>query len=201
MVSCAACGLAQTPKTKDQGISFHQFPNGQRGESWTKFVQNIRCETDWTQKAKSCLCSRHFNESCFDRTSKVLIRLQPTAIPTIIVDRVKYQRCEEEVIARPTQNLMLTPDPDPSTTIVIEISPSVSGLGNNEDTSADTPRERELKRKIEELSARDIIKSKNILKLQEVICKQKKQIASLKQVTMALKTKHKIKQINLLSSF
>lgn len=69
---------------------FYRFPNGQRGESWTKFVQNIRDQTNWTQKAKSCLCSRHFNESCFDRTSQLLVRLWPTALPTIIVDRVKY---------------------------------------------------------------------------------------------------------------
>lgn len=69
---------------------FYRFPNGQRGENWTKFVQNIRDDTNWTQKAKSCLCSRHFNESCFDRTSQLLVRLWPTALPTIIVDRVKY---------------------------------------------------------------------------------------------------------------
>lgn len=63
----------------------------------------------------------------------------------------------------------------------------MKSLGNNEDTSAESPRKRQLKRKIEELSTRDIIKSKKIRKLQKVIWKKKKQIASLKQITIELK--------------
>lgn len=48
---------------------FSRFPKGQRGESWAEFVKRTKFEANWTQKATSCLCSRHFNENCFDRTA------------------------------------------------------------------------------------------------------------------------------------
>lgn len=51
-----------------------------------KFVNDL----EFIPKTTSFLCSQHFSEDCFDRTSTLLVRLRPNATPTIKVDRLKY---------------------------------------------------------------------------------------------------------------
>lgn len=72
-----------------QLIIFFSFPKDEiRGQHWINFVT----KPDFVPKKNAVLCSRHFAEHCFDRTSQLKVRLLPTALPTIEVDRLKYVR-------------------------------------------------------------------------------------------------------------
>lgn len=63
------------------------FPKDEkRRKKWIQFLKT----PEFIPKRSTVLCSYHFGEDCFDRTSKVKVRLLPTAIPTIEVDRLKY---------------------------------------------------------------------------------------------------------------
>lgn len=65
-------------------ISFPKDPH--RREAWINFVN----KPGWEPKPTSVLCSLHFDETCFDRTSPLKVRLLPTALPSIEVERLKY---------------------------------------------------------------------------------------------------------------
>lgn len=97
---------------------------------------------------------------------------------------IKSENIEEEVPEEThQQNLMSTPESEASTSIeYVGCEPTLSGLCNNEYT----PRELELKRQIEELSTKDIMKSKKIRQMQRVVWKQKKRIAALKLMAVVL---------------
>ncbi|CAG9840752.1 unnamed protein product [Diabrotica balteata] len=87
MVSCASCGCTMTQKTKNEGITFHSFPKDCRRRTlWIEFLR----KPDWLPKPSSVLCSYHFAQDCFDRTSKLKVRLLATAVPTVEVERLKY---------------------------------------------------------------------------------------------------------------
>ncbi|XP_028130882.2 THAP domain-containing protein 2 [Diabrotica virgifera virgifera] len=88
MVSCASCGCTMTQKSKNEGITFHSFPKDCRRRLWIEFLR----KPDWLPKPSSVLCSHHFAQDCFDRMSKLKVRLQATAVPTVEVTRLKYVR-------------------------------------------------------------------------------------------------------------
>lgn len=50
-----------------------------RKQSWTKFVNR----GSWKPNKYSVVCSKHFTEECFDRTSQCHVRLKSDAIPTL----------------------------------------------------------------------------------------------------------------------
>lgn len=63
-----------------------RFPkNKERRQEWRKFVNRIH----WVPTNNSFICSPHFTEECFDRSSALTVRLNENAIPTIIIDRTK----------------------------------------------------------------------------------------------------------------
>ncbi|KAH1006881.1 hypothetical protein HUJ05_007572 [Dendroctonus ponderosae] len=89
MVSCVSCGCSLTPKHKTCGVTFHSFPKDpNRRTKWIQFVNKF----EFIPKRSSVLCSHHFADDCFDRSSKLQVRLLANAIPTIEVDRLKYVR-------------------------------------------------------------------------------------------------------------
>ncbi|XP_030757987.1 uncharacterized protein LOC115883722 [Sitophilus oryzae] len=101
MVSCAACGCSQTKTTKDKGMTFHKFPKNEKiRKFWIEFVNR----PNWTPAKQSCLCSSHFSQECFDRSSSLIVRLRENALPTLTVTRVKYVRSfyEEECFSEPS---------------------------------------------------------------------------------------------------
>lgn len=68
-------------------LFFLSFPkNESRRQHWVHFVKR----PDFIPKNNSVLCSHHFTEDCFDHSSKLKVRLLPTALPTIEIDRMKY---------------------------------------------------------------------------------------------------------------
>ncbi|KAK6488668.1 THAP domain-containing protein 2 [Huso huso] len=77
---CAAFGCCNTRK-KDCGFSFHRFPlNKERREKWIHCVRRV----NFNPSLNTFLCSKHFEESCFDRTGQT-VRLREDAVPTIFV--------------------------------------------------------------------------------------------------------------------
>lgn len=91
------------------GISMHEFPkNGfSLRKAWIKFVQRHR--HNWQPSSYSCLCSAHFEASCFHqridanledtstaKTKRLLDR--SLAIPTI--DTVSSERTSDAVSSR-----------------------------------------------------------------------------------------------------
>ncbi|CAL1678350.1 unnamed protein product [Lasius platythorax] len=105
MVHCQACGIT----ARNYGITFHRFPKNENKKcAWIDFVkkhkglhegQNFKCTT---------LCSQHFEESCFDKTSAMKVRLKPFSVPTIHVSRSKYLVSVDIVIALLLTNVMET---------------------------------------------------------------------------------------------
>lgn len=89
MVSCVACGRTRKQTSKINGITFHHFPkNEERKKCWLKFIN----KTNWKPSKNSFLCSEHFTKDCFDRSSRVKVRLRESAIPVIEITRSKYLR-------------------------------------------------------------------------------------------------------------
>ncbi len=86
LVSCAN-------DSKTEGISMHLFPNeetdAQRRNKWVKFVHKHR--PGFHATATSCLCSAHFEDSCYDmnlelaKSLNIKRRLKEDAVPTIDV--------------------------------------------------------------------------------------------------------------------
>ena len=66
---CAAGGPNKvncSSRTGTPGISVHFFPkNESLRQKWTRFVRTHR--KDFEPKKSSCLCSAHFDDSCFER--------------------------------------------------------------------------------------------------------------------------------------
>lgn len=87
MVHCQACGI--TTAARNYGITFHRFPKNKNEKcAWINFVKKdggLQKNLNYTT-----LCSQHFDESCFDRTSAVKVRLKPFSVPTIHVSRSRY---------------------------------------------------------------------------------------------------------------
>ncbi|XP_072396389.1 uncharacterized protein [Diabrotica undecimpunctata] len=95
MVSCTACNTAKTQQTKKDKISFHFFPrNANRRKEWLKFAGKEEIDL----KKTSSLCSKHFESNCFE---KLLSRtyLKKTAIPTIKLTRLKYDRSSLQILS------------------------------------------------------------------------------------------------------
>ncbi len=65
---CAAGGPNKVNcanRTGTPGISMHYFPKDESlRQSWTRFVRIHR--KDFAPKKSSCLCSAHFDDSCFE---------------------------------------------------------------------------------------------------------------------------------------
>lgn len=55
-------------------------------EVWINFVG----KNNWKSQRSHVLCSRHFSEDCFDRTSINITRLKSDAVPTIHITRIKH---------------------------------------------------------------------------------------------------------------
>ncbi|KAG5861513.1 hypothetical protein JTB14_035942 [Gonioctena quinquepunctata] len=111
MVSCAlrSCSSRNNVDKKEStGISFHRFPKDPAINAiWVEFVNR----DVWKPKKYSVLCSKHFSEPNFDRSSKCYERLNKNAVPTLqpIQDRVQkgFSKQSEEVNI--LSNIILVP--------------------------------------------------------------------------------------------
>ena len=85
------CVAAACSNTHRDHVSLFRFPRDPNiGEKWTKQVQCIRAK--WKPTGNSLLCSKHFEENCFEPGSdiaaqfcfgiKLTRKLKPDAIPS-----------------------------------------------------------------------------------------------------------------------
>ncbi|KAK4289141.1 hypothetical protein Pmani_037873 [Petrolisthes manimaculis] len=80
-VSCAAYGCtSRFNKENSPTLTFHKFPKD--GELLEKWLHNVRRE-NFTPSKHTRLCSKHFKEEDFDRTSLSCVRLRSGAVPCI----------------------------------------------------------------------------------------------------------------------
>ncbi|XP_063809853.1 THAP domain-containing protein 2-like isoform X1 [Pseudophryne corroboree] len=78
--TCAAFGCTNNSK-RDNWVTFHRFPsNPERRKQWL----NLMNRENFCPGLHTFLCSRHFEESCFDRTGQT-VRLRVNAVPTIFI--------------------------------------------------------------------------------------------------------------------
>ncbi|KAM4702317.1 THAP domain-containing protein 2 [Discoglossus pictus] len=78
--TCAAFGCTNNSK-KDSQVTFHRFPsNPKRRAEWLKHINR----ESFFPGIHTFLCSKHFEESCFDRTGQT-VRLRVNAVPTIFI--------------------------------------------------------------------------------------------------------------------
>ncbi|XP_048865577.1 THAP domain-containing protein 2-like [Brienomyrus brachyistius] len=78
---CAAygCSNQRNDKTKQQGITFHRFPNDKlRRQAWTAALRRKGFEP----QSRTVICSCHFKPEDFDRTGQTT-RLKEGAIPSV----------------------------------------------------------------------------------------------------------------------
>ncbi|XP_029469107.1 THAP domain-containing protein 2 [Rhinatrema bivittatum] len=76
--SCAAFDCTSVWK-KDSNISFHRFPlQAERRKRW---IQQVNRQ-NFSPSLHTFLCSKHFEDSCFDRTGQT-VRLRHDAVPTL----------------------------------------------------------------------------------------------------------------------
>jgi hypothetical protein len=60
--------------------------NESRKNDWPKVVN----KPNWQPNPRNVICSKHFREECFDRSSQSVVRLKSDALPTLLVQRMKY---------------------------------------------------------------------------------------------------------------
>ncbi|XP_069613512.1 THAP domain-containing protein 2-like [Ranitomeya imitator] len=78
--TCAAFGCSNNSK-RDIHVTFHRFPsNPERRIQWLNLVNR----ENFSPSLHTFLCSKHFEESCFDRTGQT-VRLRTNAVPTIFI--------------------------------------------------------------------------------------------------------------------
>lgn len=78
--TCAAFGCSNNSK-RDSHVTFHRFPsNPERRKLW----QSLLNREHFTPSLHTFLCSKHFDEACFDRTGQT-VRLRVNAAPTIFI--------------------------------------------------------------------------------------------------------------------
>ncbi|KAM4045761.1 THAP domain-containing protein 2-like [Anomaloglossus baeobatrachus] len=78
--TCAAWWCSNNSK-RDLHVTFHRFPsNPERRKQWLNLVNR----ENFSPSLHTFLCSKHFEESCFDRTGQT-VRLRTNAVPTIFI--------------------------------------------------------------------------------------------------------------------
>ncbi|XP_072763490.1 uncharacterized protein [Anoplolepis gracilipes] len=98
MVHCQACGITTT--ARNYGITFHRFPKNENQKcAWINFIKKHKGLHEIQNFKCTMICSQHFEESCFDKTSTVKVRLKPFSIPTIYILRSKYEKISKSVSA------------------------------------------------------------------------------------------------------
>ncbi|XP_028421363.1 uncharacterized protein LOC114546631 isoform X3 [Perca flavescens] len=94
-------------------LSFHRFPKAaERRRRWLTVAQR----DEGSLRTTSCLCSRHFEPSCFTLSEEGQLTLTPDAIPTAIPatapeDQVPVPSDEEFLHSSPLEDLLSTTEP------------------------------------------------------------------------------------------
>ncbi|KAB0803664.1 hypothetical protein PPYR_00634 [Photinus pyralis] len=165
----------------------YSFPKDvQIRKAWIEFVN----KEGWVPIGISYLCSQHFGEQQFDRTSMLKVRLQPNAVPTVEVTRLKYERSLNSihtVVKVEKENAVLV-TPGPSREEKFPTSVLATPVCSQQ-LQEDTPRNRALKRKISELQRREVLKNQKVRKLQKIIWRQKRRISVLSTMLAEFKKK------------
>ncbi|XP_063242342.1 zinc finger protein 358-like isoform X2 [Bacillus rossius redtenbacheri] len=79
VTSCCAINCTER-HVKGGKVTFHKFPkDAARRAAWIEAVHR----KNWTPTKNSMLCSDHFTEDCFDRTSLSVVRLREYAVPSV----------------------------------------------------------------------------------------------------------------------
>ena len=80
VTTCIVLGCTERAR-KESDISFHRFPHNDQ-ERLRKWIQAIG-RKDWLPNEHSCICNKHFTESCFVvRPGKCGRRLYDHAVPS-----------------------------------------------------------------------------------------------------------------------
>lgn len=79
-----------------QHFIIHRVPkNPKRQQKWLEAINR----KDLNPSSPLFLCSEHFADECFDRTSLVSVRLRETAVPTIFKNVVKGKRLYQRQVS------------------------------------------------------------------------------------------------------
>ncbi|MEE6469765.1 hypothetical protein FKM82_008761 [Ascaphus truei] len=78
--TCAAFGCTNNSK-RNSHVTFHRFPSNLKRR--TEWLQHVNRE-NFSPSLHTFLCSKHFEEPCFDRTGQT-VRLRVDAVPTIFI--------------------------------------------------------------------------------------------------------------------
>ncbi|KAE8625029.1 hypothetical protein XENTR_v10006134 [Xenopus tropicalis] len=102
--TCAASECKNNSK-KDSQVTFHRFPaDPKRRAEWLKHLNR----ENFFPTLHTFLCSKHFEESCFDRTGQT-VRLRANAVPTIFIYpehmKEKISCLKVTSIAKPEEHL------------------------------------------------------------------------------------------------
>ncbi|KAF2885549.1 hypothetical protein ILUMI_20617 [Ignelater luminosus] len=242
MVSCSACGISH--RSVKNGIRFHRFPkNTEQRNAWLRFTG--KSENDIAKV--SYLCSQHFGEEQFDRTSSYKVQLRSNAVPTKAVFRSKYSKDMEQTVILPAtadgevlsvivkdeidieeHNLnLIKQEIDEEKVMVIKqeyantdynIDNEQGGCSSNNNnniavphdcssssnytatldnfgiTDSDSTLVLELKKQVQELAAKDKLKSKQIRQLQKINWTQKKKISQLLSMIKEIQKEYSVQQ-------
>ena len=102
------CVTASCSNTNADSVSLYKFPKDEALRSqWIKQVQRFRAE--WTATSYLVLCSKHFNDDCFEPDSKITAmlgmqkakRFKSSAIP-MIFDTPLSEEVRKKRVAKPT---------------------------------------------------------------------------------------------------
>ncbi|KAI5702920.1 hypothetical protein M8J75_005585 [Diaphorina citri] len=95
MVFCSAYGCSNSSaKGKNPGVTFHKFPlDPERRALWVHAVRR----KDWSPSHTARLCSDHFKEEDFDRTSRERVRLREETVPSVFPGFPSHMQTPEVV--------------------------------------------------------------------------------------------------------
>ncbi|XP_063242346.1 zinc finger protein 616-like isoform X5 [Bacillus rossius redtenbacheri] len=126
VTSCCAINCTER-HVKGGKVTFHKFPkDAARRAAWIEAVHR----KNWTPTKNSMLCSDHFTEDCFDRTSLSVVRLREYAVPSVFPTFPDHLKKAEEVF--PESDTIRQPVPALSETAVTRpvLVPSSASVGS-----------------------------------------------------------------------
>ena len=153
-------------------------------EEWIKAVRR----TDYTPSKTAVLCSKHFQDTDFFKTSASKVQLIPGAVPTIFTAFPSYLQTKATKRKPPKERCSLEASTIPSQPVpdAAEQNP-VSTAINPPGPSATSPDKESLKRKLEKAEAKLCSSRKKIKLLQQARRRLIKKNASLKSVISELR--------------
>lgn len=182
MPSCAAIGCTNRPSKNLPGITFHRFPRKKEiREAWIKALRREK----YIPSNTAVVCSEHFIEEDFDRTSCLKTRIKENSIPSVFKAFPNYlqKKLKKRRLPKDRTCFPLSPYQE-------QVSSTSHSSNSIPSLPEKSPSKEFYKRKLDDATEKIKKYRKKIHSLQQTKRRQKKKIDDLTSFLSELKQKH-----------